>query len=116
MCNAHYCQDPDIKSSDGYAARPVSATGSDGYSDLVKSRIAQELRAEQTRRALSMSPEERVAAALALGEGAVRDYMANFGVDRAAAVRALRRAGRAGRRPSRCLDEEPDGRPGRGDR
>lgn len=52
-----------------------------------------------------MTPEERVAAALALGEQAVQDYTASFGVDRKEAVRALRRAGQAGRRTSRCMDE-----------
>jgi hypothetical protein len=86
------------------------------YSGRVKSKLAEEIRAEQARRALSMTAEQRVAAALALGEAAVRDYMANFGVDRARAVRALRRAGRAGRRPSACLDEELNAGPDRGDR
>lgn len=71
----------------------------------MRSRLAEELRREQAQRALAMTPEERVAAALALGERAVLDYMANFGVDRAEAVRALRRAGRAGRRRSAVMDE-----------
>lgn len=71
----------------------------------MRSRLAEELRREQARRALEMTPEERVAAALALGEQAIGDYMANHGVDRREAVRVLRRAGRAGRRPSACMDE-----------
>lgn len=70
----------------------------------MRSRLAEELRREQAHRAREMTPDERVAAALALGEQAVLDYMANFGVDRAEAVRALRRAGRAGRRPSAVMD------------
>jgi len=82
----------------------------------MRSKLADEVREDQARRALEMSAGERVAAALALGQRAVRDYMANFGVDRREAVRALRRAGRAGRRYSACLDEDLDGRPDRGGR
>ncbi|HEX2164327.1 MAG TPA: hypothetical protein VHM02_10290 [Thermoanaerobaculia bacterium] len=70
----------------------------------MRSRLAEELRREQARRAREMTAEERVAVALALGEQAVLDYMANFGVGRAEAVRALRRAGRAGRRRSAAMD------------
>lgn len=82
----------------------------------VRSKLAEEIRADQARRAVAMTVEERVSAALALGDRAVRDYMANFGVDRDEAVRALRRGGLAGRRPSSCFDEELHGRPARRDR
>lgn len=78
----------------------------------MRSRLADELQAEQAREALDMTPEECLAAALALGERAIRDYMANFAVEREEAERVLRRAGQAGRRYSRCMDESVDERVG----
>jgi hypothetical protein len=71
----------------------------------MRSRLAEDLRRDQLRQALEMTPEERVAAALAMGEQAVLDYMENFGVDRAEAVRVFRRAGQAGRHYSACMDD-----------
>jgi hypothetical protein len=76
----------------------------------MRSPLAEELRGEQAREALEMTPGERLATALARGERAVADYMANFGVDRDEALRALRRAGQAGRRYSACMDESADER------
>ena len=55
-----------------------------------------------------MTAGERVAAALAMGERAVSDYMTNFGVGREEAIRILRRAGSAGRRYSACHDGDLD--------
>lgn len=82
----------------------------------MRSRLAEELRAEQARETLEMTPEECLAAAFALGERAVRDFMANFGADREEAERVLRRAGQAGRRYSSCMDESVDERVGRASR
>ncbi len=55
-----------------------------------------------------MTAGERVAAALAMGDRAVADYMKNYGVGREEAVRLLRRAGSAGRRYSACHDGDLD--------
>lgn len=82
----------------------------------MRSRLADERRKELAQEALAMTPGERVAAALALGERAVLDYMENFGVDRAEAMRVLRRAGRAGRRYSKVMDEPADERADHGGR
>ena len=82
----------------------------------MRSKLAEELRRERRRDDAGLSPAEAVAAALALGQRAITDYMTNFGVDRRSAVRALRRAGQAGRRRSACLDEGPDARAAGGDR
>src|SRR2546430_8574566 len=72
----------------------------------MRSPIAEESRRDQQQRAANMSPADRLASALAMGERAVADYMKNFGVTRAAAVRILRQAGQAGRRYSACLDDD----------
>jgi hypothetical protein len=53
-----------------------------------------------------MQPAERIAAALALGERAISDFVRNFGVTREIAILRLRQAGRAGRRYSKCMDDE----------
>lgn len=70
----------------------------------MKSKLADDARRDLARRALEMTPGERVQAALALGEQALVDYMENFGVDRETAMRVFRRAGQAGRRYSACMD------------
>lgn len=66
--------------------------------------VADELREEQQREILAMTPSERVELVMRLGERDVEFYMATNKVDRAAALAAFRRAGSAGRRPS-CNDE-----------
>jgi hypothetical protein len=82
----------------------------------MRSRLAEEVRRDQRRLASEMSPSDRLEAALAMGARAVADYMKNFGVSRAVAVRTLRKAGQAGRRYSACLDEERHVGPDRGGR
>jgi hypothetical protein len=79
----------------------------------MRSRLAEQSRDEQQRRAGEMSSAEGVATALALGERAIADYMQNFGVGRSEAVRILRRAGQAGRRYCACLDDEAHAGPDR---
>ena len=69
------------------------------------SRIADELRAEQREEVLRMTPSERVALALRLGERDLRIYMSVQKVDRDTALQAIRRSRQIGRRRSPCLDE-----------
>jgi hypothetical protein len=82
----------------------------------MRSRVADETRRDQQQRAAGMSAADRLATALAMGERAISDYMKNFRVSRATAVRILRRAGQAGRRYSACLDEDAHGGSDRGGR
>lgn len=74
----------------------------------MKSRLADEIRREQRAEVKQMTAGERVAAARSLGERAICDYTRNFGVGREEAIRALRRAGSAGRRYSACHDGDLD--------
>jgi hypothetical protein len=67
--------------------------------------VADQLREEQIREVLAMTPSERVELALRLGERALEFYMAANQVDRATARNALRRSGNTGRVPSRSNDE-----------
>ena len=54
----------------------------------------------------AMTPDERIALALELGRRGVELYMTAHKVDYETASRALKRAGQAGRRYSRCMDED----------
>jgi predicted transcriptional regulator len=72
----------------------------------MRSRLAEQLRTEQRERFARMTPAERVALTERLGEEGLREYMTANHLDRAAAVSAIKRSRRAGRRPSRCLDED----------
>ena len=76
------------------------------YTHEMKSRIAEEVRQKRQRLIDAMTPAERLATALTLGRRAIDDYIRNFNVSREQALRDLRRAGQAGRRYSRCLDDE----------
>jgi hypothetical protein len=67
--------------------------------------VADDLRDEQIREMLKLTPGERIELALRLGQRAVEVYMAANRVDRQTAIAALRRAGNAGRTPSKCHDE-----------
>jgi hypothetical protein len=73
----------------------------------MRSRLAEELRRERSADAARIPDGKRLELAFALGERAIADYMANFAVDRAQAIRVLRQAGQAGRRYSACLNEDP---------
>jgi hypothetical protein len=61
------------------------------------------LRADSQARLRLMTPAERLAEALLLGERAITAYAAAHGLDRAAARRDFERAAQAGRRPSRVM-------------
>ena len=75
----------------------------------MKSRVAEEVRAAQQAEVLAMTPEERLALSLRLGQQALADYMQTHGVTREEALRVFRRARRAGRRYSRCIEELDEG-------
>ena len=67
--------------------------------------VADDLRREQRARLARLSPAERVALAERLGAEGLASLMAAQGLERAAALAAIRRTRRIGRRPSRCRDE-----------
>jgi hypothetical protein len=67
--------------------------------------VADDVREEQRREVLAMTPAERMELAFRLGRRCVEFYMAAKRVDRETAIAALRRSSRAGRRPSKCHDE-----------
>lgn len=71
----------------------------------MRSKVAEQLRREQVEQIQQMTPGQRVALALKLGERDLRVYMAFQKMDRGAALKAIRRSQQIGRRYSRCMDE-----------
>ena len=69
----------------------------------MRSKLADELAAEQRAVELRLTPGERVALALALGERDLRAYASARGLSLGEAHRALRRAAQRGRTPSRAM-------------
>jgi len=69
------------------------------------SRVAEELREESRKRLLRMTPAERLAEALRLGQRDIAAYAAAHGIDWHGARRELERAAQAGRRYSRVMRE-----------
>ena len=67
--------------------------------------VARHLRDESRERLRRMTPADRLAEALALGDGSIDAYAAAHGIPRDEARRRLERAGQAGRRPSRVMRE-----------
>lgn len=67
--------------------------------------VVEALREEDRERLRRMSPAERLAEALALGDAAIGDYAAAHRIDRAEAQRRLERAAQVGRRHSRVMVE-----------
>lgn len=72
---------------------------------IMRSQVAEQLRQEQREQIRRMTPSQRVALALALGEPGLRIYMAGQRTDRASAARAIRKSRQIGRRYSRCMDD-----------
>ncbi|HEY0160702.1 MAG TPA: hypothetical protein VGF28_25680 [Thermoanaerobaculia bacterium] len=70
----------------------------------MRSRVAETLKQEQRDRFAAMTPEERAALAFRLGDEWLADAMARDNLDRRAALEAVRRSRRAGRKPSRSMD------------
>ena len=70
--------------------------------------VADALRARTVTRVLAMSPGERIALALSLGDADLELFMRTSGLDRATALERLQAAHRRGRTPSRAAgDHEP---------
>ncbi|MFN8094854.1 MAG: hypothetical protein U0599_22010 [Vicinamibacteria bacterium] len=69
------------------------------------SRVSDELRRDQAARSARMTPAERFAEALRLGQVAIAAFAAAHGVTRDEARRRLERTGQAGRRPSVVMRE-----------
>jgi hypothetical protein len=72
---------------------------------LPMSTVAEKLRADSLERLRRMTPGERLAEALSLGQAAIATYAAAHGLDRDEARRRLERASQAGRRRSRVMQE-----------
>jgi hypothetical protein len=70
----------------------------------MRSRLAETLKQEQRDRFAAMTPEQRAALALRLGDEWLTDSMSRSNLDRREALEALRRSRRAGRKPSRSMD------------
>jgi hypothetical protein len=70
----------------------------------MRSRVAERLKEEQRNRFAAMTPEERAALALRLGEEWLADTMSRSNLDRRAAMAELRRSRRAGRKASASMD------------
>jgi hypothetical protein len=72
---------------------------------MARSKVADELRAEDEAYVRSLTAEQRVALARELGERGIRMYMDAHGVDRETALRELRKLKRNGRPRSRCMEQ-----------
>lgn len=71
---------------------------------MTRSKVAEEIRAEQRERNLAMSLDERFALMLRMGEEALQTFMAANGLTRDEAMRRLEHARQSGRRPSRIME------------
>lgn len=68
--------------------------------------VADELARQTAEAVKKLSPGERIALALRLGDQAVEVFAAAKGIDRAEARRILRRNSQIGRRPSRVMSDD----------
>jgi hypothetical protein len=73
----------------------------------MRSRIADEVSQKRLARLLAMTPEERVALAMRLGEEGVASYMTTHGVDRRTAIARIKASRRAGRPHSPSAVDAP---------
>lgn len=71
----------------------------------MRSKLAEQLKQEQRERFLAMTPAERFALTERLGREGLAEFMSANQLDRASAIRAIKKSRRAGRKPSRCFDE-----------
>lgn len=74
----------------------------------MRSAIAAELARQRSMRLAVMTPAERVALAMRLGDEGLQSYMTTHGVDRRTAAARIKATRRAGRRPSVCALEHGD--------
>jgi hypothetical protein len=70
------------------------------------SSVNEDLRRDRRERIAKMTPAERIALAEKLGEEGLAAFMSANNMDREAALKAIRRSRRVGRRPSVSADEE----------
>ena len=73
---------------------------------MARSKVADELQQAEAAAIAAMTPAERLELAFELGRRGVEMYMTAHHVDRETAARALKRASQAGRRYSRCMDDD----------
>jgi hypothetical protein len=72
------------------------------------SAVARAVSQEQREQLAAMTPAERVALAVRLGEEGLASYMATHGLDRQTAIARIRATRRIGRRPSASADADDD--------
>jgi hypothetical protein len=72
---------------------------------MARSKVAEELRKEQMRDVLAMTPDERVALIVALRDRGLNAIMAARNIDRDTAIDEIKRSRRLGRRYSRSMDD-----------
>lgn len=70
------------------------------------SAVAHAVSQAQRERLAAMTPAERVALAVRLGEEGIASYMATHGLDRQTAIARIRATRRVGRRPSASADAD----------
>jgi hypothetical protein len=73
---------------------------------MARSKLAEQLRQEDAAAIAAMTPVERLELAFELGRRGIEMYMTAHHVDRDTAARELKRLSQAGRRYSRCMDED----------
>jgi hypothetical protein len=73
---------------------------------MARSNVAETLRREEEAAIAAMTPAERLELAFELGRRGVEMYMNAHHVDRVTAARELKRSSLAGRRYSRCMDDD----------
>ena len=74
----------------------------------MRSKVAETVREEASRRDAALTPAVRLAEMLRLGEEQLRTYMAAHRLSRDEAMARIEHADQAGRRPSRCLEQVID--------
>ena len=74
----------------------------------MRSAVAHAVSEEQREQLAAMTPAERVALAVRLGEEGIASYMATHGLDRQTAITRIRATRRVGRRPSASADADDD--------
>ncbi len=79
--------------------------GGRGYTRRMRSRVAEEVRREQREEVLRMTPAERLALSVRLGEEDLANFVAASGLSRDEAIEHIRKQRQAGRRKSRCMGE-----------
>lgn len=71
----------------------------------MRSRVAEEVRQAQLEEVMRMTPEERLALSVRLGEEDLANFIAASGLSREEAIGRIRKQRQAGRRKSGCMSE-----------